>query len=32
MGDVLSDLVREEAGAAPPIPLEIRLEVEICRR
>ncbi|WP_128926219.1 chemotaxis protein CheB [Bradyrhizobium guangxiense] len=29
MGDVLSDLVREEAGAALPIPPEIRLEVEI---
>ena len=29
MGDVLSDLVREQAGAALPIPPEIRLEVEI---
>ncbi|MBR0960695.1 chemotaxis protein CheB [Bradyrhizobium japonicum] len=29
MGDVLSDLVREPAGAALPIPPEIRLEVEI---
>jgi two-component system chemotaxis response regulator CheB len=29
MGDVLSDLAREAAGAALPIPPEIRLEVEI---
>jgi two-component system, chemotaxis family, protein-glutamate methylesterase/glutaminase len=29
MGDVLSDLARETAGAALPIPPEIRLEVEI---
>ncbi|MEY9128429.1 chemotaxis protein CheB [Bradyrhizobium yuanmingense] len=29
MGDVLSELVREQAGAALPIPPEIRLEVEI---
>ena len=29
MGDVLSELVRERAGAALPIPSEIRLEVEI---
>jgi two-component system chemotaxis response regulator CheB len=29
MGDVLSELVREPAGAALPIPPEIRLEVEI---
>jgi two-component system chemotaxis response regulator CheB len=29
MGDVLSELVREEVGAALPIPPEIRLEVEI---
>ncbi|MGY3621042.1 chemotaxis protein CheB [Bradyrhizobium sp. USDA 10063] len=29
IGDVLSDLVREAAGAALPIPPEIRLEVEI---
>jgi two-component system chemotaxis response regulator CheB len=29
MGDVLSDLARESAGAALPIPPEIRLEVEI---
>jgi two-component system chemotaxis response regulator CheB len=29
MGDVLSDLMREEAGAPLPIPPEIRLEVEI---
>jgi two-component system, chemotaxis family, protein-glutamate methylesterase/glutaminase len=29
MGDVLSDLAREVAGAALPIPPEIRLEVEI---
>ncbi|MBB4262005.1 MULTISPECIES: chemotaxis protein CheB [unclassified Bradyrhizobium] len=29
MGDVLSDLVREKAGAVLPIPPEIRLEVEI---
>jgi two-component system chemotaxis response regulator CheB len=29
MGDVVSELVREPAGAALPIPPEIRLEVEI---
>jgi two-component system chemotaxis response regulator CheB len=29
MGDVLSELVREQAGAILPIPPEIRLEVEI---
>lgn len=29
MGDVLSELVREQAGAVLPIPPEIRLEVEI---
>lgn len=29
MGDVLSELVREQAGVALPIPPEIRLEVEI---
>ncbi|MBR0903610.1 chemotaxis protein CheB [Bradyrhizobium liaoningense] len=29
LGDVLSELVREQAGATPPIPPEIRLEVEI---
>lgn len=29
MGDVLTELVREPAGAALPIPPEIRLEVEI---
>jgi two-component system chemotaxis response regulator CheB len=29
IGDVLSDLVRKEPGAALPIPAEIRLEVEI---
>jgi two-component system chemotaxis response regulator CheB len=29
MGDVLSELVREQPGAALPIPPEIRLEVEI---
>ncbi|MBH5367859.1 chemotaxis protein CheB [Bradyrhizobium glycinis] len=29
MGDVLSELVKEPAGAALPIPPEIRLEVEI---
>ena len=29
MGDVLSDLVREPAGASLPIPPEIRLEFEI---
>lgn len=29
MGDILSDLVREPAGYAMPIPPEIRLEVEI---
>jgi two-component system chemotaxis response regulator CheB len=29
MGDVLSELAREQAGAALPIPPEIRLEVEI---
>ncbi len=29
MGDVLSELAREPAGAALPIPPEIRLEVEI---
>lgn len=29
IGDVLSDLVREPAGAALPVPPEIRLEVEI---
>lgn len=29
LGDVLSELVREPAGAALPIPPEIRLEVEI---
>ncbi|MCK1359700.1 chemotaxis protein CheB [Bradyrhizobium sp. 199] len=29
MGDVLSELVREQAGAALPIPPEIRLEVAI---
>jgi two-component system, chemotaxis family, protein-glutamate methylesterase/glutaminase len=29
IGDVLSDLVRENAGATYPIPPEIRLEVEI---
>ncbi|MBV9558999.1 MAG: chemotaxis protein CheB [Bradyrhizobium sp.] len=29
IGDVLSDLVREEAGKASPVPPEIRLEVEI---
>ncbi|MFK4382341.1 chemotaxis protein CheB [Bradyrhizobium sp. USDA 223] len=29
MGDVLSELTREQAGAALPIPPEIRLEVEI---
>lgn len=29
MGDVLSELVREQVGAALPIPPEIRLEVEI---
>lgn len=29
MGDVLSDLVRERAGVALPIPPEIKLEVEI---
>lgn len=29
MGDVLVDLAREEPGAAPPTPAEVRLEVEI---
>jgi two-component system chemotaxis response regulator CheB len=29
LGDILSDLVREPAGTALPIPPEIRLEVEI---
>ncbi|MGY8638633.1 chemotaxis protein CheB [Bradyrhizobium sp. 14AA] len=29
MGDLLSELVREQAGAVLPIPPEIRLEVEI---
>ena len=29
LGDVLSDLAREPAGAAHPVPPEIRLEVEI---
>jgi two-component system chemotaxis response regulator CheB len=29
LGDVLSDLVREQAGTALPIPPEVRLEVEI---
>lgn len=29
LGDVLSDLVREQAGQALPIPSEIKLEVEI---
>ena len=29
LGDVLSDLAREAAGAALPVPPEIRLEVEI---
>jgi two-component system chemotaxis response regulator CheB len=29
IGDVLSDLVREQAGTALPIPPEIKLEVEI---
>lgn len=29
LGDVLCDLVREKPGRAPPIPPEIRLEVEI---
>jgi two-component system chemotaxis response regulator CheB len=29
IGDVLADLVREQAGVALPIPPEIRLEVEI---
>jgi len=29
LGDVLSELAREEAGAAPPIPAELKLEVEI---
>jgi two-component system chemotaxis response regulator CheB len=29
IGDVLSDLVREEAGTRLPVPPEIRLEVEI---
>ncbi len=29
LGDVLSDLVREQAGVALPIPPEIQLEVEI---
>lgn len=29
IGDVLSDLAREAAGAAFPVPAEIRLEVEI---
>ena len=29
IGDVLSDLVREEAGTRLPVPAEIRLEVEI---
>jgi two-component system, chemotaxis family, protein-glutamate methylesterase/glutaminase len=29
IGDVLSDLVREQAGSALPIPPEIRLEVDI---
>lgn len=29
MGDVLADLVRESPGTTPPIPPEIRLEVEI---
>jgi two-component system chemotaxis response regulator CheB len=29
MGDVLSELAKEQAGAALPIPPEIRLEVEI---
>ena len=29
LGDVLSDLVREEAGSRLPVPPELRLEVEI---
>jgi two-component system, chemotaxis family, protein-glutamate methylesterase/glutaminase len=29
IGDVLSDLAREQAGAALPVPPELRLEVEI---
>jgi two-component system chemotaxis response regulator CheB len=29
LGDVLSDLVRTEAGPMPPVPPEIRLEVDI---